>query len=93
MTKTILIAAGLALSTDAAAQDFSPTPGIDLLEETTALHLRPEAEPDRSNIRLFNWDSDAPFWVALGTAILTSTVILVGIHASNESRGWNSPPS
>jgi hypothetical protein len=86
MTRTIFIAAGLALSTNAASQEFSLTPGIDILAETTVLQLRPAAAPDQSNIRLFDWDSDAPFWIALGTAVLTTTVILVGVHASENGR-------
>jgi len=84
MTRTLFTAAGLALSTHATAQQFSPSHRIDGLELRTDLQLRPVPEPDQSNTRIFSWDpTEEPFWIALGTALLTTTVILVGMYASD----------
>jgi len=84
MTRTILLAAGLALSTTAAAQEFSPNHRIEALEVRTDLQLVPLPASAQSNTRIFNWDpTDEPFWIALGTALLTTTVILVGMYASD----------
>jgi len=89
MMRTMLIAAGLALSTNAASQEFNPNHHIEGLEIRTGLQLRPISDSDPSKTTIFSWDpSDEPFWIALGTALLTTTVILVGMSASDN---WNQP--
>lgn len=84
MSRSILSAVGLALSTTAAAQTFSPNHRIEALEVKTELQLVPLPFPDQTDAKIFSWDpTDEPFWIALGTAVLTTTVILIGIYSSD----------
>jgi hypothetical protein len=82
MMKAIFITATLASSTAAASEELSATPGIDRLQAETALDLKVGPYTQPTNTTFFEWKLDEPFWIALGSIVLSTSVVLLAVHAS-----------
>lgn len=87
MKRIICIAAGLALSTDTAAQGFNLTPHMDALAVTTSLQLQPTPHQKQPNVEFPQIPIQKPFpWKVFGAAVFTTTVVLVAMYATDSDR-------
>ena len=82
MKKVVFITTLLTCSTGAMAETFNPTPNIDRLEAKTDLELRLAPYTQPTTTTLFEWKLDEPFWIALGSIVLSTSIVLLAIHAS-----------